>query len=127
MAKPLIFHDQRDWHGPCNALGNTGHRPPAEDQTMTDHANLLTREDTLLGVCEGLGEELGVPPMLLRVAFAVGLFWNPLAMVVGYLALGAALALFRWAFPPRRAAAPQLPVERPAANNDADVTWAEAA
>lgn len=93
---------------------------------MTDQ-NLFTREDTMLGVCEGLGEELGLPPMLFRVAFAVGLFWNPLAMVVAYLTLGAALALCRWAVPMRRAAIVGSAAEpRQEASND-DVTWAEAA
>ena len=67
--------------------------------------NLLTREDTLLGVCAGLAEELGVDAMLPRILFALALFWNPVAVVVAYLALGLVLALFRWAFPPRRPSA----------------------
>ena len=85
---------------------------------MTDRPSLFAREDTLLGVCEGLGEELGLPATLLRVAFALGLFWDPLAMVVAYLTLGAALALFRWALPPRRAAAPRPVVTRRHGDND---------
>ena len=90
--------------------------------------SLFAREDTILGVCEGLGEELGVSPTLFRVGFAVGLFWNPLAMVVAYLALGIALMLFRWAFPMRRpsSAAPQVHAA-PVASNDAGVTFAEVA
>ena len=83
---------------------------------MTD-PSLFAREDTILGVCEGLGQELGVSPTLFRVTFAVGLFWNPLAMVVAYLALGTMLALFRRAFPMRRITAPTVAVQ-PAANND---------
>ena len=94
---------------------------------MTDHANLFTREDTMLGVCEGLGQELGLPPTLFRIGFAVGMFWNPLAMIVGYLALGVALALFRWAVPMRRATARPLPTMRPLASNDEGVTFAEVA
>lgn len=66
------------------------------------HQNLLTREDTMLGVCAGIGEELGLDPLLPRLLFALALFWNPLAVIAAYLALGTALALFRWAFPPRR-------------------------
>ena len=90
--------------------------------------SLFAREDTILGVCEGLGEELGVSATLLRAAFAIGLFWNPLAIVAAYLALGVALALFRWAFPMRRrqAAAP-AEQQRPVASNDEGVTFAEVA
>jgi phage shock protein C len=84
--------------------------------------NLFTREDTLLGVCEGLGQELGVPALALRVGFALALFWNPLAVVATYLALGVVLMLFRWAFPfGRRAAAtpPAVPAVPQGDNDDA--------
>ena len=87
---------------------------------MTDRPSLFAREDTMLGVCEGLGQELGVAPNLLRVAFAIGLFWNPLAMIVAYLALGTALALFRWAFPPRQAATAAVPSVQPQQGDNDD-------
>lgn len=70
---------------------------------MQDRANLLTREDTMLGVCAGLADELGVDPLLPRLLFALALFWNPAAVAIAYLTLGIVLALFRWAFPPRPA------------------------
>ena len=127
-AKLLILDDDHNWHDRCKASGTSERRSPAEDQTMTDQASLFAREDTMLGVCEGLGQELRVPPTLFRVAFAVGLFWNPLAMVVAYLTLGTALALFRRAFPMRPAAAPPRAVEpRPQASNDGEVALARAA
>lgn len=94
---------------------------------MTTQANLFTREDTILGVCEGLAQELGVPAMLLRVAFAVGLFWNPLAMVAAYLTLGVALALFRWGFPMRRAGTAVSVAARPQGDNDDTVSSAAVA
>ena len=88
---------------------------------MTDRpATVFSREDTMLGVCEGLGQETGLPPLLFRIAFAVGLFWNPLAMIVGYLALGIALALFRWALPPRRATFPTTDAVAPHAGDNDD-------
>lgn len=70
------------------------------------HASLihLTREDTMLGVCASIGEELGISPLVPRLLFAVALFWNPVAVVVAYLTLGVALAVFRWVFPPQAAA-----------------------
>jgi phage shock protein PspC (stress-responsive transcriptional regulator) len=51
-------------------------------------ANLLTRNDTLLGICQGLGEDFGFNPLWLRIVFATGLLWNPTVMVAGYLGLG---------------------------------------
>lgn len=99
---------------------------------MTDTATpIYARADTMLGVCHGLGEELGVHANWFRVAALLGLFWNPTAVFATYLALGVLLALFRWAFPlGRRTAA--VPVQEVAAtrrgdNDDADVTLAQAA
>lgn len=68
---------------------------------MQTPGNLFTREDTLLGVCAGLADELGVDPLLPRLAFALALFWNPVAVAIAYVTLGVALAVFRWTFPPR--------------------------
>lgn len=62
-------------------------------------ANLLTRDDTFLGVCEALGEDLRIPPILLRLAFAGLLFWNPALSIATYLGLGALVALTRWVAP----------------------------
>jgi phage shock protein PspC (stress-responsive transcriptional regulator) len=74
--------------------------------------NLLTREDTFLGVCEGLGEDFGVNPIFLRLAFAGGLLWNPEVMIVAYLALAVVVAFSRLIAPKPRAAAPsEVPQE----------------
>ena len=90
-ALPALHHDQQD-----------------------QQTNLFLRNDTLLGVCEGLGEELGFNPNWLRVPFAAGVLWNPMAIFGIYLALGAALALARWIYPKRSAAAASA---QPAASN----------
>ena len=80
-------------------------------------ANLFTRDDTLLGVCEGVGEEFGFHPNYLRVVFAAMLLWNPLAVIGIYLALGTALMVGRWLFPvPPVAAEPAVA----ASQNDTD-------
>jgi phage shock protein PspC (stress-responsive transcriptional regulator) len=68
--------------------------------------NLFTRPDTLLGVCEGLGEDLGTHPNLLRVSLAGLLFWNPAAAIVTYVGAGAIVALSRWIFPNPRIVVP---------------------
>jgi phage shock protein C len=78
--------------------------------------NLLTRDDTFFGVCEAIGEDLGVNANILRVAFGVLLLWNPLAVLGTYFALGAIVLLSRLLAPAtRRAAAPADAVEEPAA------------
>ncbi len=94
---------------------------------MTDLPSLFAREDTMLGVCEGLGEETGLHPMVFRAAFALGLFWNPMLMIVAYLTLGVALMIFRWQFPARRADAVPMPMPRHGANDDAAPALARAA
>jgi phage shock protein PspC (stress-responsive transcriptional regulator) len=66
---------------------------------METNGNLFTRDDTFFGVCQGLGEDTGIHPNLLRVGIAFTLFWSPLAAVGTYVALGLAVALSRILFP----------------------------
>lgn len=74
--------------------------------------NLIARDDTFFGVCQGLGEDLGIHPNLIRLALAVLLFWNPVAVLAGYAAAGLLVALSRWLVPnPRLAAAAQCEAE----------------
>lgn len=61
----------------------------------------LNRADTMLGVCQALGQDFGFDPLWLRLAFAAGLFWNTGAMIAGYLALAAAIGVARWLTPAR--------------------------
>lgn len=51
-------------------------------------ANLFTRDDTMLGICQGFGEDTGVPPNLLRVGFALLLFYTPAGAAAAYFGLG---------------------------------------
>ena len=67
---------------------------------MTDtQPNLFTRDDTFFGVCEGLGEDLGINANWLRLGIAGGIFFAPVQVAVGYLAMGAIVALTRWIAP----------------------------
>ena len=75
---------------------------------ILDQHNLFTRSDTMFGVCQGFGEDLGVPPNLLRLSLAFLLFLNPLAALFTYVAAGAVVALSRWLFP-AAAIAPAAP------------------
>jgi phage shock protein PspC (stress-responsive transcriptional regulator) len=73
--------------------------------------NLFTRDDTFLGVCQGLGDDLAFNPLWLRLAFGLMLFWNPIAMAAAYVGLGALVLLSRLVFPaPRAPAAPAVEV-----------------
>lgn len=82
---------------------------------------LPLRNDTMLGVCEGLGEEFGFNPTYLRLAFAGLFYWSPVAVVGTYLALGLGLALARWLYPaaPAATGSPAL-LAAPAPANEAD-------
>ena len=92
----------------------------------TDRANLFSRDDTFFGVCQGLGEDLGVPPTLLRIAFALGLFWNPIAMIGLYAALGLVVLAARLIVREPRALQPAPTVEPQAAATPAEQPQPEA-
>jgi len=64
--------------------------------------NLLTRDDTILGVCQGLGEDLGFNPLWLRISFAVLLYLNPMGAIAGYFGLGVVVLVSRLLVPNRR-------------------------
>lgn len=70
---------------------------------MTNFSAPIARDDTLLGVCQSLGEDFGFHPNLLRVTLGVGLLWHPLVIISVYATLAVLLAAARWAFPDPRA------------------------
>lgn len=81
---------------------------------QTVQPSLIARDDTLLGVCEALGQDLGFNPLYLRAVFAALLLWNPVVVLGTYAALGAIVLGSRLLFPakqrPQAQAAPQAPV-----------------
>jgi phage shock protein PspC (stress-responsive transcriptional regulator) len=79
---------------------------------------IFWREDTLFGVCEALGEDFRFNPLWLRAALAIGLLWNPLAMIYAYLGLAVVVLVSRLLAPnPRPVVRPEADGERqPAAN-----------
>lgn len=91
-----------------------------------EQQNLFLRNDTIFGICEAIGEDFGFNANYLRVVLCSLLYLNPVAVIGGYFALGAAVALSRWLYPvPRTAQSPQLAAqteERPAVavNEDED-------
>lgn len=70
--------------------------------------NLILRDDTFLGVCEALGEDFRINSNFIRVAFALPLLWNPLAVVGAYVGVGIFVLLTRLIAPnPRDIAEPR--------------------
>jgi phage shock protein PspC (stress-responsive transcriptional regulator) len=79
---------------------------------------LAFRHDTLLGVCEGLGRDLGIHPNYFRIAFSMLLLWNPIIVVSVYLALGVVRGLVYWLVPDLRSEAPAGEAEFEDAQSD---------
>ena len=54
--------------------------------------NLVLRNDTILGVCEAIGQDFGFNPNWLRLAFCLPIYWNPALVISAYLGLGLLVA-----------------------------------
>lgn len=84
----------------------------ADLQTAKTFANdesntaLPLRSDTFLGVCEAIGQDLGINPNWIRLLFAPVILISPLAAIGAYLGLGGAVAASRWLFPANASPAP---------------------
>ena len=66
---------------------------------QVNQSNTFFREDTLLGVCEALGQDFGFNAQYLRIALAVALFWHPVGVVGAYFGAGVLVLLSRIAVP----------------------------
>ncbi len=76
---------------------------------------LLMRPDTIFGVCQGIGDDLGFNPDWLRVALASMVLFNPPLAVSIYAVLGVIVLASRLMFPDRApAAAPAAEQAAPA-------------
>jgi phage shock protein C len=73
--------------------------------------NIFKRDDTLFGICEGLGQDLGVNPLWIRLAFLPVFFIFPMPTIAAYLTIGLLVLLSRTIFPAPTA---QQVVEAPA-------------
>ena len=76
-------------------------------ETQQNPVALPLRAHTIFGVCEGLGEDFGFNPVLLRVPFAAAVLWSPAMALAAYLALGAVVLMSRLLFPRSRPTAVQ--------------------
>jgi phage shock protein C len=74
--------------------------------TTTNQTPLPLRNDTLLGVCEAIGQDFGFNPLWLRLAFIPGMFFSATWTIAAYLGLGAVVAATRY-FAPNKPASEQ--------------------
>jgi phage shock protein PspC (stress-responsive transcriptional regulator) len=71
----------------------------AQPASAEPYRALPLRNDTILGVCEAIGQEFGFHPNYLRVVFAAAVLWNPVVPIAIYLAIGTFVALARSLYP----------------------------
>ncbi|RVT92404.1 PspC domain-containing protein [Sphingomonas crocodyli] len=69
------------------------------------NGNYFNRADTMFGVCEGIGSELGINPNILRMAVGVCLLLSPKITIGVYVALGILLFAAYKLMPNRKGAA----------------------
>jgi phage shock protein PspC (stress-responsive transcriptional regulator) len=74
---------------------------------MTNSTPLPLRSDTILGVCEAIGQDFGFNPLWLRLAFVASIFFAPMAGIAAYLGLGLIVAATRY-FAPNKPASEQV-------------------
>jgi phage shock protein PspC (stress-responsive transcriptional regulator) len=78
---------------------------------------LPLRNHTILGVCEGIGEDFGFNPVWLRIPLAASVIWNPLLAVAAYFGLGAVVLVSRLLFPKPKVSSPAA-IEQAAPANE---------
>jgi phage shock protein C len=88
------------------------------DAQNADPTPLPLRSDTILGVCEALGQDFGFNPIFLRIPFGALLLWNPVVVLSVYFGLGCVIATTRWFFPAtERGARPRVEQAQEADNS----------
>ncbi|HKX91196.1 MAG TPA: PspC domain-containing protein [Sphingomicrobium sp.] len=80
----------------------------AQSVPSNEYVSLPARPHTILGVCEGIGEDFGFNPIFLRIPLAVMVIWSPLVAFSTYFALGAVVLAARLLFPGARATADRI-------------------
>ena len=89
-----------------------------------DQTNLLTRDDTFFGVCQGLGEDLGISGNWFRLALAIGTFFSPLGALAAYAAAGVLVFGTRMIAPVPAPAQPAEALAQAPAREDAELPLA---
>ena len=66
-------------------------------------ANLLLRPDTIFGACQGIADDLGISPLLIRIPLASLILFSPKLAFGIYAALCVVVLASRMLFPVRKA------------------------
>jgi len=85
---------------------------------MTDPHAPTPKKDNLFGICNALGEDLGIDPLWPRLLFATTFIFDPAVVIASYFAIGALMLVVRFAFPrprPARTSAEVVALTPPAA------------
>ncbi len=85
--------------------------------TIVRKTSYFNRPDTMLGVCQAIGDDMGINPNWIRVAFAVAFFFYPWQAALAYVGLGALAALLRKVWPDEVASTDAEGRHAPAAEN----------
>lgn len=64
-------------------------------QTARSKPVFFGREDTMLGICEAVGQDFGFNPNWLRAGFGLVLVLNPVAVIASYFVLGGIVLVSR--------------------------------
>ena len=74
---------------------------------------LPLRSHTILGVCEGIGEDFGFNPVWLRAPLAATVLVSPMWSIVAYLTLGVVVLASRLLFPKTKLSSSAPAVQAP--------------
>ena len=72
---------------------------------MKSQPNLLFRPDTIFGACQGIADDLGISPLLIRIPLASLILFSPKLAFGIYAALCVVVLASRMLFPAPKAAA----------------------
>ena len=86
---------------------------------MTNQTPLPLRSDTILGVCEAIGQDFGFNPTYLRLAFIAPLFVAPVPAIAAYLGLGVVVAATRFLVRDKPASEQTIDVKATVVEDDA--------
>lgn len=87
-------------------------------EAQVNQVALPLRSHTILGICEGIGEDFGFNPVFLRVPFAATVLWSPTLAIAAYFALGVVVLASRLLFPKAKSPSTGLAHAEPAIANE---------
>jgi phage shock protein C len=87
-------------------------------EAQVNQVALPLRSHTILGVCEGIGEDFGFNPTFLRVPLAAMVVYSPMIAIGTYLALGLVVLASRLIFPKAKTVSVSTAESHAVANED---------